>query len=82
MGHLVTGRDQARQAGLAFHEPMLVGPEPPVVLHTPSEHTQDESLLQHKVSSTWGQAWEEPSHVLMHSKLQVLLAQEVHSLVL
>lgn len=37
---------------------------------------------QHEVSSTWGQGWEEPGHVLTRSKVQVLLAQEAHSLVL
>ena len=36
--------DQVVQAGPAFHEPMLAGPDPLVVLHMPGERTQDEPL--------------------------------------
>ena len=39
--------DQVGQAGPAFHEPMLAGPDPLVVLHMPSEHIQDEPLHNH-----------------------------------
>ena len=35
VGHLVTEGDEAGQAGPALHEPMLAGPDPPVVLHIP-----------------------------------------------
>ena len=36
-GHLVIEGDQVDQAGPAFHEPMLAGPDPLVVLHTSGE---------------------------------------------
>jgi len=42
--HLVIEGDQVGQAGPAFHEPMLAGPAPLVLLHMPSECTQDELL--------------------------------------
>jgi len=42
VGHLVIKGDQVGQAGHAFHEPMLAGPDPLVVLHMPGERTQDE----------------------------------------
>ena len=41
---LVIEEDQVGPAGLALHEAMLAGPDPLVVLQTPSEHTQDEPL--------------------------------------
>ena len=44
VGHLVIAGDQDGQVGPAFHEPMLAGPNPLVVLHVPGERTQDESL--------------------------------------
>ena len=44
MGHLFIEGDQDGQAGPAFHEPMLAGPELLVVLHMPGECTQDEPL--------------------------------------
>ena len=44
MGHPVIGGDQVGRAGPAFHEAMLAGPDPLVVLHLPSELTQDEPL--------------------------------------
>jgi len=37
--------NKAGQAGPAFHEPILAGPDSLVVLHMPGEHTQDELLL-------------------------------------
>ncbi|KAK4817206.1 hypothetical protein QYF61_003599 [Mycteria americana] len=43
VGHLVIG-DQVGQAGPAFHEPMLAGPDPLVGLHMPVECTQDDLL--------------------------------------
>jgi len=54
VGHLVIGGDWVGQAGPAFHESMLAGPESLVVLHVPGEHTQDESL--HNVPWHQGQA--------------------------
>jgi len=44
VGHLVIEGDQAGQAGRAFHEAVLTGPDPLVVLHMSGERTQDESL--------------------------------------
>jgi len=44
VGHLVIGGDHVGQAGSAFHEPMLAGPDPLVVLHVPDERTQGEPL--------------------------------------
>ena len=44
VGHLVIERDQVGQAGPAFCEPMLAGPDPLVVLHMPGERTQGETL--------------------------------------
>jgi len=43
-GYLAIEGDQVGQAGPAFHESMLAGPDPLVVLHMASESTQDESL--------------------------------------
>jgi len=51
---MVIEGDQVGQAGLAFHEPMLAGPDPLVVLHMPSECTQDQSL--HNLAWHRGQA--------------------------
>jgi len=42
VGHLVVGGDEVGQAGPAFHEPMLAGPDSLVVIHMPGERTQDE----------------------------------------
>ena len=39
-GHLVIEVDQVGQAGPAFHEPMLAGPDPLVVLHMLTVLTQ------------------------------------------
>jgi len=39
VGHLVIERGQVGQAGPAFHEPMLAGPAPLVVLYMPGERT-------------------------------------------
>ncbi|KAK4831749.1 hypothetical protein QYF61_018947 [Mycteria americana] len=44
VGHLVVEGDQVGQAGPAFHEPMLAGPDPLVGLHMSVECTQDEPL--------------------------------------
>ena len=44
-GHLVIEGDQVGQAGPAFHEAMLGGPDPLAVLHMPVEHTQEDALL-------------------------------------
>jgi len=44
VGHLVIEADQVGQAGPAFHEPMLAGPDPLIVFPMPGERTQDESL--------------------------------------
>ena len=52
--HLVIVGDQVGQAGPAFHEPMLAGPDPLVVLHTPGERPQEESL--HNLAWQQGQA--------------------------
>ena len=54
MCHLVTEGDQVGQAGPAFHESMLAGPDPLVVLHVPGERTQDELL--HNLPGHQGQA--------------------------
>ncbi|KAK4807198.1 hypothetical protein QYF61_024318 [Mycteria americana] len=40
-GHLVIEGDQVSQAGPAFPEPMLAGPDPLVGLHMPVERTQE-----------------------------------------
>ncbi|KAK4824309.1 hypothetical protein QYF61_013054 [Mycteria americana] len=42
--HLVVEGDEVGQAGPAFHEPMLTGPDPLVGLHMAVERTQDEPL--------------------------------------
>jgi len=39
---MVVGGDQVGQAGPVFHEPMLAGPDPLVVLHMTGECTQDD----------------------------------------
>ena len=44
MGGLAIEGDPVGQAGPAFHDPTLAGPDPLVVLHMPGEGTQDESL--------------------------------------
>jgi len=44
VGHLVIEADQVGQEGPAFHEAMLAGPDPLVVLHMPIERAPDESL--------------------------------------
>ena len=54
MGHLVIEGDQVGQAGPAFHEPMMAGPDHLVVLHLNSERTQDEPL--HNISWHQGHA--------------------------
>ena len=41
---MVIEGDQVGQAGPLFHESMLAGPDPLIVLHMPRERTQDESL--------------------------------------
>ena len=41
-GHLIMEEDQVGQAGPAFHEPMLAGPDHPVVPHMLCDHTQDD----------------------------------------
>ena len=46
--------DWADQAGPAFHEPMLAGPDHLVVLHVSGELTQDEPL--HNLAQHRGQA--------------------------
>jgi len=51
---VVIEEDQVGQAGPASHEPVLAGPELLIVLHTPSEHTQDELL--HNLPWHQGQA--------------------------
>jgi len=38
---LVIEGDEVDQAGPAFHETMLAGPDPLVVLHMPGERTQE-----------------------------------------
>jgi len=52
--HLVTEGDNLGQAGPAFHESMLAGPDPLIVLLVPSERTQDEAL--HNLPHHRGQA--------------------------
>ena len=54
MGHSGTEGNQVGQAGPAFHEPMLAGPAPPVVLHLPCDLPQDDLL--HDISWHWSQA--------------------------
>jgi len=41
---LITERNQVGQAGPAFHEPALAGPDPPVVPHMPCDLPQDDLL--------------------------------------
>ena len=53
-GHVVVGGDQVCQAGPAFHNPMLAGPDPLVVLHMPHDGTQDDLL--HNLPQHRGQA--------------------------
>ena len=54
MGHLVIGGDQDGQAGPAFDEPMLAGPDPLIALHMPGDGTQNEWL--HNLCRHRGQA--------------------------
>ena len=53
-GHLVTEGDQVGQEGLTFHEPMLAGPDPLVVMHMLDECAPDEPL--HSLPWCRGQA--------------------------
>ena len=53
VGHSIIG-DQIGQAGPAFHEPMLTGPDPLVVLHMLCDLLQDDLL--HNLSWYHGQA--------------------------
>ena len=54
MGLLVIEGDQVGQAGPAFHERILAGPDPLVVLDVPCDGTQDDLL--HDVPQHLGQA--------------------------
>jgi len=51
MGHLVTERDQAGQAGPASHKSMLAGPDVVVVLYVLCDGTQDD-LLHNLLTTT------------------------------
>ncbi|KAK4823264.1 hypothetical protein QYF61_000231 [Mycteria americana] len=46
VGHLLIEGDQVGQAGPAFPEPMLAGPDPLVILYMPCDSTQDDLLHQ------------------------------------
>ena len=54
MSHSIIEGDQVSQAGPAFHEPMLTGPDPLVVLHMPCDRIQGD--LFHNLSWHQGQA--------------------------
>jgi len=45
VGHLVIEEDQVGQAGPVFHEPMLAGSDPLVILHIPDEYEVSVKLL-------------------------------------
>lgn len=42
VGNSIIEADQVSQVGPAFHEPILVGPDHPVVLHMPCDLTEDD----------------------------------------
>ena len=44
VGHLIIEGDQVGQAGPAFHELMLAGPDPLIVPRMLYDHTQDDLL--------------------------------------
>lgn len=54
MDHLVTEEDRAGQAGPAFYEPVLAGPDPLAVPHMRRDGTQDHLL--HGLPRHQGQA--------------------------
>jgi len=45
VGHSITERDHVNQAGPVFCEPMLLGPDPPVLLHMLCDLTQDDVMI-------------------------------------
>ena len=48
VGHSIIEKNQVGQAGPAFHELMLAGPDSPVLLHMPCDLPQDQ--LFHNLS--------------------------------
>ena len=73
VGHQVIEGDQVGQAGPAFREPTLAGPDPLAVLHLPGELTQDEPF--HNLP--WYQGYAD-RHAVLWIRLSALLVDGHH----